>query len=304
MMPLFPTVKRVTISDQETITRIVKKYPPYSDFNFVSLFTYNTTDEVMFSILHDNLIIQFSDYITHTPFLSFLGENNIDETITMLLVYAKQQGITEKLGLIPEFIVTHPLLTQKNYVIAEDTDNTDYVLSVAELATLKSKKYDNKRHLINRFLHETPQYTIIPLDLTDIVTQSQMSHLFHIWAEQTNKTEEEYIYEQTLIHRLIASAHAFSLISLGLYTNNRLIGYAIAEQVNTTDAIFHFVKGNYLYKGVFEMLYMSLAKILQEKGCIYLNIEQDLGISGLKHTKQQWNPVFLLKKYTITKKNP
>lgn len=35
MLPEFPKMKSIELSDREDVEKITKKYPPYSDFNFV-----------------------------------------------------------------------------------------------------------------------------------------------------------------------------------------------------------------------------------------------------------------------------
>ena len=41
------------------------------------------------------------------------------------------------------------------------------------------------------------------------------------------------------------------------------------------------------------------AKALSEQGYEYMNIEQDLGIAGLRKAKKFFGPVAMLRKYTV-----
>jgi len=70
-------------------------------------------------------------------------------------------------------------------------------------------------------------------------------------------------------------------------------------KIYTEYAILSFAKGNQNYFGIYQMLFKQTAMEFKKRGLKYINIEQDLGIPGLKFSKQQWNPVHYLKKFVI-----
>ena len=80
MIPEFPEFKKLELSDKEDVEAFTKKFPPYSDFNFVSMWSWDIKGEMRLSILNGNLVVRFTDYITGDPFYSFLGNNKTNET--------------------------------------------------------------------------------------------------------------------------------------------------------------------------------------------------------------------------------
>src|SRR3990167_1574661 len=100
--PLFPEFNPLTLEDKEGIENFTKQFPPYSDFNFTSMWSYDTDNDVQFSWLNGNFVMIFRDYITKNPFYSFLGNSKPIETINALLEYSKSQNLPEELFLIPE----------------------------------------------------------------------------------------------------------------------------------------------------------------------------------------------------------
>jgi hypothetical protein len=60
------------------------------------------------------------------------------------------------------------------------------------------------------------------------------------------------------------------------------------------------MKGDTNYKGVYSFLVSESARQLLKKGKKYTNIEQDLGLPGLRQAKRSYAPAVMLKKYTIT----
>jgi len=51
MLPEFPKFKGIELSDKEDVEKITHKYPSYSDFNFVSMWSWDIKGEMQ--ILHD-----------------------------------------------------------------------------------------------------------------------------------------------------------------------------------------------------------------------------------------------------------
>ncbi len=80
MIPQFPDFKHVEVDDREAVEAHTHRYEPYSDFNFTSLWAWDTSGERMISELNGNLVVRFTDYSTHEPFLSFLGDSQTEHT--------------------------------------------------------------------------------------------------------------------------------------------------------------------------------------------------------------------------------
>src|SRR6185436_18008967 len=92
-LPEFPNFKSLELSDKGAIEAITKKFPPYSDFNFVSMWAWDIKGEVRVSQLYGNLIVRFTDYLTGEPFYSFLGDSKVNETVRALLELSKRDGL-------------------------------------------------------------------------------------------------------------------------------------------------------------------------------------------------------------------
>ena len=119
-LPLYPTFKKLELSDKEIFEEHTKKFPPYSDYNFVSIWSYNTEDNVTFSFLNDNLVMKLNDYITNEPFYTFLGTNKAEETINNLLILSDTENV----------IKNRKILNNSDRLIA-GTRLTNNVISVA-----------------------------------------------------------------------------------------------------------------------------------------------------------------------------
>ncbi|MCX6783535.1 MAG: phosphatidylglycerol lysyltransferase domain-containing protein [candidate division WWE3 bacterium] len=301
MIPNFPTFKKLELSDKADIQAFTFKFPSYSDFNFLSMWTYNVSNMIEISNLFGNLVVKFQDYQSDNFFYSFLGFCNIVETIDILLDKSGSNGIENYLSLIPEDCVNKQLseLTQQ-FNVCENRDDFDYICSLSELSRLDGSKYHNWRNLANRFTRDTKNYQVDVVDITNSKAAIRVESLFEIWEESRHK---KLLHESIAIKRLLQDAKSFNnLVSTGIYVESELIAWGVCEIINKECAIGHYRKADAKYPGIFQFLEQQIALNLINYGVEYLNFEQDFGIPGLRHYKESLRPVSFLKKYTISKK--
>lgn len=300
-VPNFPDFKKLELEDKDEIESIVKQFDPYSDYNFVSLFSYDVDEEVQISKLNGNLIVRFSDYVSSELFYSFLGNNSLENTIHTLLKHSEVSGLTPKLKLIPEVNFLEKKIFNA-FFIEEDRDNFDYLLSTEEISKLNGRKYEKKRNKINTFLKSNSNIKSALIDLKDSATHTQIYEVFSLWEKTKGKEGSETIHELKAIKKLLSNIHYFNVLCLGIYIDGIIKGFTITEISHNNVAIFHFTKADSSFKGIFEYIYQQIAQELFKKGSIFLNREQDLGLPGLRAAKKSWRPIKYLKKYTISPK--
>lgn len=296
--------KALDITDLSVIQKFTSKYEPYSDFSSISLFSWNTKNNTLFTFLNNNLVILIDDYDQTQRVISVIGEEKIYTTVKFLLEYAnKNQYISNELKFIPE-IVIQKLLPSTTLDCQEDPDNNDYILSTKEAVELKGSKYANKRKTINRLLNNYKDSIIVSeLNLLNHDTIAHIKNLNARWTKQSptnNGTPENDIPAINIFLENYSNISKNSLIySLGVYINNRLEAYCIYEKLNNVWAISHFGKASREIKGAYEYLMVEVLRDLHKRNIAYLNYEQDLGIPGLKQSKLGNKPVKFLKKYII-----
>jgi len=299
MIPQYPKFKKLALEDKEEIENFTKIYPPYSDYNFVSLWVYNIKDDIIVSKLNNNLIVRFRDYLTEELFYSFLGHHKISETADILLNHSKKTGLKPLLKLIPEVAIQPDKKIFQNFHVVEDQDNFDYIVSSHDLTQLKGNKYKSKRKLLKKFQREYPNHEVRVLNLKDLNHQKHIFDTFFLWEKDKRKKRKQTEHELKAIMKLLKHYHHFNLVPIGLYHGGQMVGFSISEIVHQGYAINHFMKFKYSYKGASEALDKALSEHLITKECYFLNIEQDMGIPGLKESKKLCRPVHFLKKYKI-----
>ncbi|MCA1638525.1 MAG: hypothetical protein LC768_09365, partial [Acidobacteria bacterium] len=63
MIPSFPHFRNLRADDKEAVESFTNQFPPYSDFNFTSLWCWNVSEKIQVSQLYGNLIVRFTDYV-------------------------------------------------------------------------------------------------------------------------------------------------------------------------------------------------------------------------------------------------
>jgi len=298
MIPRFPQFKKVEVGDRAAVETHTRRYPPYSDFNFTSLWAWDMSDERMISELNGNLVVRFTDYHTHEPFFSFLGTNEPEQTAHELIRFAEESGISPMLRLIPSESITlgDPMLS-----VREDRDNFDYIFSTAELSELRGARLKTQRHLVTRFLREHSGVTFRVEDVRSSHFHSGIIEVLHIWKQNKELTFKEYSLESeaSAINRLLQSGDTDQIVTSSVVLDGRMVAFSIDELLPNGYAISHFAKADTCCVGVLDFITMSVANHLLEVGARLWNWEQDLGISGLRVSKEQYRPINFLKKDII-----
>lgn len=302
-IPLFPAFKKLELQDRNFVSNFNSHFLPYSDFNFMSLWSYDVEEDVIISFLNNNLVIQMRDYITNTPFYMFLGTNKVNDTIETLLESAITNKLEPQLKCIPEVNIADDPDVSSSFQVTVDRDNFDYIFLVDELCELEGKKFHPQRRRVHQFEREYPNFSISLLNLHDSYNHESILEIFLQWEELKGHTKEDTIHEFTAIKRLLKDINVFNYLALGIYNEGKLIAFSISELVQSNYAILHFTKADHRYLGIYQMLFMKTAQELAKNGKQFLNMEQDLGIPGLREMKEQWNPVTYLKKYIIGRLN-
>jgi hypothetical protein len=232
-------------------------------------------------------------------FYSFLGSHNIRETISALLGEAKKRKLPQYLKLIPDgnFAgISDSIHTA--FDVQEDIDNFDYIFSVEKLIHMDGAKLHQKKKQLKKFMTNF-RYRTTYYSLRNKNIHKELLRVLAAWYAQTTNAASKNSVELAAIRRAIRGSRHFRLKAMCVFVDGVLRGFTVFEQVNKEYAILSFQKADKSYPGIFEFLNHSIALYLHKRGCIYMNMEQDLGIPGLRQAKRKYDPTYL-KKYIIS----
>lgn len=301
MIPTFPNFKKLELTDKEEVEKFTSKFPPYSDFNFTSLWIWDTNGERMLSKLNENLVVCFTDYLTGKPVFSFLGTNKIEQTTQSIIDFAKKTKASSVLCFVPEEIAKN--LSNSGFYVEEDRDNFDYIFSTSQLSTFRGIKYKTKRHEVNKFLTLYPNVVFKSENSINPILREHIINLLQKWTvkKESNREVENLGFEgeNKALHKMLQMENK-NLLIFTCFLNDNLIGFEIDELLLPKYAVAHFSKVDTLYRGINDFLNMKLSQYLKNKGAEFCNWEQDLGIENLRKSKMSYCPVNFLKKYKVS----
>jgi hypothetical protein len=297
----FPRLSPIGLEHKEIITFFSGLFEkPNSDLNFVSLWGYMYS-ECCISKLNDNLVIKLLDYHDQRPYFSFIGNNKIAETSSMLLEYAKENGFEPYLRTIHEDMLEGDMpKLQTKLDIRRDPDFDDYIFDLALIPQLDGGKYSDRRREIHFFKKKYPEYSFKKIDLTSVLVQREISDLFALWEVQNSPKVS--VMESSAFQRVLTHADELSVEGFGLYVGNIVVGFMLCEPLNDHYVMSHYAKSNYFYNFSYSMLVYLTACHYATQKYKYLNFQQDLGISGLRTYKRLWRPVSFTHKYIVSLK--
>jgi len=296
LIATYPEFSKLNINHKLILDNYAKKYGHYSDFNFISVFSWDTKNDTEISELNGNLVIKMPDYITGKGIYSLIGSSDIDRSLDALL--AK----TDVLKLVPEVVINN-IKYPDNFNITEDQDNHDYVFNVKDLVDLCGLKYKDIRNKINKFKREYPgfeKFDITATSVLDIDKFKSFHDVFYRWSRDKDLSEKEFELEKTAIYRLVEYSKEFNLLIVEIRHKGELLAFSFNEIVEPGYAITHFEKAIKIHQHFNSFVVHEVSSFLAEFGCKKVNWEQDLGLPGLRRSKSDYCPSEMLNKYKIT----
>jgi hypothetical protein len=206
---------------------------------------------------------------------------------------------TTRLSRISEDLVLR--LPKGKYRINCLRNHFDYIYLTKTLAEFKGKRFDGKRNHIKRFKKYFPEYEFIPLTAK---YKNEALKLFETWFKSKGGPSPE---TKTLAHRSQKGAleeafdHFKDLDLLGgaIINKGRFLGFILGSHLNPETISVHFQYGHPEIPGIFPALLHEAAKTTFSSYKL-MNLEQDLGLMGLRKSKLSYHPLKLEKKFEVT----
>ncbi len=178
------------------------------------------------------------------------------------------------------------------FSVSYNDDDSDYIYLFRKLASYEGNTLRGKKNLAKRFFEHCRPVSS-PLDETN---RDDATLVLNQWQKQagTSPYSTDFIPCLEALHY----REALELFGFIYYVKDMPCGLVMAEELTAETCALHFIKGNTAFKGIYEYMVQHFAASCSSK-YRYCNLEQDLGLAGLKKAKSQYCPDLMYKKYRI-----
>ena len=179
----------------------------------------------------------------------------------------------------------------------EDRNHWEYIYARDDMAKLPGNRYHRKRNHLNAYIkpYGQPDYRVLDTNVIEDILM--LSEEWCRWHECSDSPA--LMAENEAINQVIAHWEDFPhLLGGALYSDNKIVAFAIGENLDQGVVGVHFEKGRHGYRGVYQMVNASFARS-QKPDIELLNRAQDLGEEGLRQAKESYLPLDFLRKYKV-----
>lgn len=290
-------LRYVEIDYLETLKSYFKKYPtPRSAYNIVNIMIWGPLFKAQWMEYKERLILYNE---TWTCILMPLGNFLSPEELSSVSESFYQSGKCGSVSLVDNEYVSQYRNHLTDFNIVKDFNTADYIYLSERLARLSGKKLQKKKNLISQFIRQYGKYEVEEIDKNDA---EECLRLSDQWYEDHPEDKEiGYKYEREALLRAFQFFHELQIEGKIIRLDREIIAFSLFSELKEDMAIIHFEKFNRIFKGAAQLINWETARYLQPR-YHYINREEDMGIPGLRKSKQSYQPLMLLDSYKLIRK--
>ncbi len=289
----------ITLGDRETIFPIIyRDDKAICDLSFTNLYGWSERYETSWTLYEKEvLIIRFRSPLRSHPvfLLPYCTQKALwVQAINTLIAYSESEGFPLIcMGVTEGCAQSVEESFSQDFQFFWDENYADYIYLRERLVSLSGKKLQSKRNHINKFKKLYPHYEYRPFTADQRELYKEFSDE---WAG-SNTDRDGVIEENRMIHRILDASDELQLLGGALFLGNRIVALTLGSPINHNTFDVHVEKADTNIEGAYTMINNEFAKRIPEH-YIYINREEDLGITGLRFAKGSYQPEHRLYKGT------
>jgi hypothetical protein len=263
-----------------------------SDYLWLSLMAWSPEAEA--AEVDGGLCLRMSAYHGDGWLTALMGQDVPVEVVTLLV-----ESACGSVHFVPRWIA-NDLCENPHLGVVPDRDNFDYILDIGEQISAEGADFREARRKRRSYLRNHPAATVDCRPLVEASVEL-LCGVFDSWASHRISDDPAGIAdERRALIRLLDRGDLDRCLVATLHDGAELAGFEIGEMLLDGSAVSHFAKTSVRVNGAGDVLVDALRRVLAEHGVARYNIEQDLGVPGLRHRKLMDKPAFLLEKYVVS----
>ena len=274
---------------------ISKKMDIICDHAFGTTFLWRGFYNTSYAVIGDTIVLKISTGGTEM-FSVPIGGEGVADALFAIKDYAHSTGIPLYFCFVPEDYLA---LFRETYDIvfeSEEADWCDYVYDIGLLKDYPGRAYHTQKNHLNKFKKTNPEGTFVQITCDNAQMIKDYAKVWHFkYSDNSDMSVSEELAIYDTLDNWDKNPH---LIGGYITDSNGIAGFTIGEIIGDTVYV-HIEKAEHNTSGTYQFLSSEFLKSISNTNVIWINREEDMGISGLRKSKMSLHPVKLLKKFTL-----
>ncbi|MEE0956396.1 MAG: phosphatidylglycerol lysyltransferase domain-containing protein [Eubacterium sp.] len=294
--------KKVSAEDIAVFKERLLPLKPYaSEYNAGSLVIWSMEYGLEWKITHDRIIFRMQQDEHRIDFFIPDFGRDPEGLVQELLAEGKAEGKKIQLCDFSEdtamdIMERMPGLFNMSY----NRDQSDYIYNVDALIRLPGKHYHEKKNHVNKFKRTYSNWEYKSLSAED---GEECLKLEQDWIDAQAEVTPDMEYEMRGMKLAFRHWDELELFGGAILVNGKMAGFTVGEWQTDNMTDTHFEKGALDYDGIYQILNQQFSEHeLGPRGAVYVNREEDMGIEGLRKSKESYKPDIIFHKYNLMQK--
>ena len=236
-------------------------------------------------------------------YLSPLGEGNLHAAFGFVLADAKGRGKKAKFVSLTERTADElERAFPGRFHLVEDPDLAEYMYLTRIMSTFSGHALKKRREEVHAFWRMYTERAAVsgigPEDIEDILSYEQK------WLAANKETHDMHALkrEERMIRLQMTHFDKLHLSGIALRIDGEIAGFGYGTRLSDQcyDAIVE--KGDRQVPHIYKVLRQESVKRCA-MDCEYVNMEEDVGVPGLRSLKRAYQPAYLLRKIIATERD-
>ncbi|MBE6033546.1 DUF2156 domain-containing protein [Aminipila sp.] len=299
----------ITIESREILNQYLSAYEyRTSGLSFSSLYMWREQNEFSWEIIGDYLLIaglshleiDKHEYFLFPP-LTKTGSYE-PESLRKTLHEARRKFKEKESGFTIRLLPVHMQKIIEDACPGEvefisDRPNYDYLYLKQDLIDLKGRSYHAKKNHLNYFLNN---YEYQYVELTPNMLDTVMVFLKEFNARKVIAPHEMkwLLMETDAMRDVVLNLDKLNYIAGAIVIDGKVEAFSIGGRLGEKTVTVHVEKANSSIRGLYPAINNEFCKHLDDS-ILYVNREEDMGITNLRKAKLSYKPIELVEKYIV-----
>ena len=190
------------------------------------------------------------------------------------------------------------------YRLEPDRNGWDYLYQAERLASLPGKKLQAKRNHIHRFTDRFPDWRVEEITVDNLAECAEMDLEWNrryrsLPDSDPEREAQSRLDERHALSRAFAHYGELGLFGLLLRAEETMVAFTIGSLISSETVDVHFEKAYGEIQGAYPLINREFARwvLANRPGVVWLNREDDLGLEGLRKSKESYHPDRMVEKF-------